>query len=112
MEWGREAEKRALAWLRSNGFHPKDVAHLNRGWDIEYESMKCEIKGRKTSNTAIRLSDNEWRAASKHGKNYTVLIFTASSKGALGRVNPVEIVDPIENEIWRKRVRYEYVLEE
>ena len=112
MEWGREAEKRALSWLRSSGFRPKDVAHLNWGWDIDCGSKKFEIKGRKSTKTAIRLSENEWRAASTHGKNYTVLIFTASDKTSLNRANPVEIVDPKKNEIWTRRIKYEYVLAE
>src|SRR5438552_3200995 len=43
MEWGEAAEERAMAWLRSQGYHPKNDADLNLGWDISCGEKKLEI---------------------------------------------------------------------
>lgn len=80
MEWGVEAEKRAMAWLREQGLDPVNEADLHKGWDISCGDLKFEIKGRKSHRTAIRLTQNEWTAAKRLKKHYTVLIFTAATK--------------------------------
>ena len=72
-EWGDLAEQRALAWLKEKGQQPKNVAHLRCGWDIECNGEKFEVKGRKFGKTAIRLTENEWKAAKKFGKGFTFL---------------------------------------
>ena len=41
------------------------------GWDTEGGENKCEVKGRKSDATKIRLTANEWRAGKKPGKRYT-----------------------------------------
>lgn len=112
MEWGREAEARAMAWLKARGYAPRNVAHLNQGWDITCGEEVFEVKGRKTPATAIRLSQNEWGAAKRLKKRYTVLVFTASTKEALRKAVPVQIPDPSRTESWTPKVTYEYVLAE
>jgi hypothetical protein len=110
MEWGAEAEKRAMVWLRDSGYEPVDESHMNKGWDIACEQLKFEVKGRKSHRTAIRLSQNEWGAAKRSKKNYTVLIFCAATKAALNSAIPQKIVDPTRNpESWREQVVLEYV---
>ncbi len=112
MEWGKEAEARAMAWLREGGYSPENVTHLNLGWDISCGEFKFEVKGRKSGRTAIRLTENEWRASKRFGKRYTVLVFTASTKEALKRAVPKQIADPRDTELWSRRAVYEYVLVE
>jgi hypothetical protein len=113
MEWGAEAEKRAMAWLRELGLDPANEADLHKGWDIACGDLKFEVKGRKSHMTAIRLTQNEWAAAKHLKKQYTVLIFTAANKEALIRATPQQIVDPASNpESWKERVVLEYVLVE
>lgn len=111
-EWGREAELRAMIWLKSNGMKPKDVSKLYRGWDIECGLKLFEVKGRKSNNTVIRLTQNEWNSAMKHKNNYTLLIFTASSKKLLSKSLPQQIPNPAQTEEWVKKIRYEYFLNE
>ena len=109
-EWGKQAEERAMIWLRKQGLHPVNEAHLNKGWDISCGDEKFEVKGRKSFQTAVRLSQNEWRAAKKYQKQYTLLIFTAPTLNALKNAVPQEFVDPANTESWKKRIVYEYVL--
>jgi hypothetical protein len=111
MEWGAEAENRAMAWLREQGLAPVNEAPLNKGWDIRCGDLKFEVKGRKSRRTAIRLSQNEWAAAKRLKKQYTILIFTAATKHSLKSAMPQQIVDPTSNpESWKERVVLEYVL--
>jgi hypothetical protein len=113
MEWGVEAEKRAMAWLREQGLDPLNEADLNKGWDISCGELKFEVKGRKSHRTAIRLTQNEWAAAKRLKKQYTVLIFTAATKDSLKSATPQQIVDPTSNpESWKERVVFEYVFVE
>ena len=112
MEWGKEAEARAMLWLKERGYQPKNVAHLNVGWDITCGSSRFEVKGRKSARSAVRISQNEWRAAKKFKKEYTVLIFTAPTKEALRQTVPMQIPDPTKTESWARRVIYEYILAE
>lgn len=112
MEWGKEAEARAMDWLAVRGYQPKNVANLNIGWDITCGNSKFEVKGRKSVRSAVRLSQNEWRAAKRFKKDYTVLIFTAPSKEALHKTVPMQIPDPTKTETWTPRVMYEYILAE
>lgn len=111
-EWGKESEDRAMVWLKERGYNPESVAHLNVGWDITCGNNRFEVKGRKSSWSAVRLSQNEWRAAEKHGKLYTVLIFTAPTSEALSKAVPIQIPDPTKTESWARRVIYEYILDE
>lgn len=112
MAWGKEAEARAMSWLRTRGYRPKDVAHLNKGWDIDCGRDKFEVKGRKSLRSAIHLTSNEWLAARKLKERYTVLIFTAPTKEVLERTSPVQIVNPTITESWQRRISYEFILEE
>src|SRR5439155_12601791 len=113
MEWGVEAENRAMAWLREQGLDPVNEANLNKGWDISCGELKFEVKGRKSHRTAIRLTQNEWAAAKRLKKQYTVLIFTAANKDSLKWATPQQIVDPTSNpESWQERAVLEYVLVE
>ena len=112
MEWGREAEARAMAWLADRGYAPRNVSQLNMGWDITCGKERFEVKGRKTPATAIRLTQNEWRAAKLFKKHYTVLVFTAANKEALGRATPVQIPDPCRTEDWTPKITTEYILAE
>jgi hypothetical protein len=113
MEWGVEAESRAMAWLREQGYDPVNESDQNKGWDISSGEDKFEIKGRKSQRTAIRLTQNEWTAAKLLKRRYTVLIFTAATKDDLKRAKPKQIADPTNNpESWKERVVYEYVLVE
>ena len=114
-EWGRKAEERALAWLRSTRERePKDVSKENKGWDIECGEDLYEVKGRKSPRTKIRLTQNEWAAARKHEKRYTLLLFTAADERALQKQSPKEFPNPAETESWTETPRtiYEYFLEE
>jgi len=110
-EWGRLVEIRALRWLGKNA---KDVAHLRHGWDIEYGDDKFEVKGRKSSQTTIRLTENEWKAANKFGKRYMVLLFTAPTEKKLAKAEPRKIPDPARTEKWNERITVtrEYFLNE
>lgn len=113
MEWGVEAENRAMIWLRDQGLDPVNEAHLNKGWDIACGELKFEVKGRKSHKTAIRLSQNEWAAAKRVKKQYTVLLFTAATKDSLKSAVPKQIVDPTSNpQSWKERIVREYVLVE
>ncbi len=112
MEWGRAAEERAMKWLKRRGYSPKDESSLNRGWDIACGDAKFEVKGRKDQRGAVRLTDNEWMAALRHKARYTLLIFTAPTLDKLKKASPVQIPDPTRTESWKRRVTYEYVLEE
>jgi hypothetical protein len=114
-EWGRKAEERALAWLRSTfKKDPKDVSKENKGWDIECGEGLYEVKGRKSSRTKIRLTQNEWAAAIRYKERYTLLRFTAVDERSLQRQSPEEFPNPAETLSWKKRPRviYEYFLEE
>jgi hypothetical protein len=111
MEWGMEAEARAMTWLREHGYDPVNESSLNKGWDISCGEEKFEIKGRKSHRTAVRLTQNEWMAARRFKRQYAVLIFTAANKDDLQQAEPKQIVDPANNpESWKKRVVYEYIL--
>ena len=111
MEWGVQAENRAMAWLREQQLNPVNEANLNKGWDISCGELKFEVKGRKSHKTAIRLSQNEWAAAKRLKKQYTVLIFTAATKRLLSSATPQQMVDPSSNpESWKERIVLEYVL--
>jgi uncharacterized protein DUF3883 len=113
MEWGVEAESRAMAWLRQQAYHPVNESDLNKGWDIACGEEKFEVKGRRSHRTAIRLSQNEWIAAKRVNKHYAVLIFTAANKKDLQQAKPKQIVDPANNPgSWRQRIMYEYILVE
>jgi hypothetical protein len=113
MEWGVEAEARAMAWLREHERDPVNESELKKGWDISCDDDKFEVKGRKSHRTAVRLTQNEWKAAKRWKKKYTILVFTAANKDDLKRAKPKEIVDPTSNpESWKERVVYEYVLVE
>jgi hypothetical protein len=111
MEWGRAAEARAMAWLRELGREPVNEADLHKGWDISCGEDKFEVKGRKSERTAVRLTENEWMAAKRLKKQYTVLIFTAATKAALEEARPRQMVDPANNpESWMPRAVWEYLL--
>lgn len=111
-EWGVAAERRAMIWLKERGYRPKNVADRNLGWDIESGSYKFEVKGRKTTLTAIRLTENEWRAARKHKEKFTLLLFTAPTEAKLKKAKPQQIPNPTQSQQWRRRITYEYVLDE
>jgi len=85
---------------------------LHCGWDIECEDDKFEIKGRKSPVTAIRMTENEWRAALKFKQKYTLLIFTAPTLAKLNKAKPRQFPDPAATQLWSRRVTYEYVLDE
>jgi hypothetical protein len=110
-KWGRLVEIRALRWL---GKKAKDVAHLNLGWDIECDGEKFEVKGRKSGKTAIRLTQNEWKAAKKFGKRFIILVFTAPTPKKLNEAEPWRIPDPARTEKWNENVivTREYFLNE
>jgi len=111
MEWGAEAEARAMIWLLEQGYHPVNDSHLNKGWDISCLEKKFEVKGRKSHRTAVRMSQNEWIAAKRFKEQHTVLIFTATNKSDLQRATPRQISNLANNpESWKQRVVYEYVL--
>jgi hypothetical protein len=113
MEWGREAEARAISWLREQGHNPVDESNLNKGWDISCGEEKFEVKGRKSRRTTVRLTQNEWTAAKRFKKRYTVLIFTAANKNDLQLAKPKKIPDPASNpESWQRRAVFEYLLVE
>lgn len=112
MEWGLEAEARAMEWLKERGYSPENVSRLNMGWDISCGEDRFEVKGRKSSSTAIRLSQNEWSAAEHLKKRYTVLVFTAGTKELLRKAVPMQISDPCRTESWTPRAVYEYILAE
>jgi hypothetical protein len=111
-EWGREAERRALAFLRDKGMRPVDVSNQYKGWDIECGQALFEVKGRKSLNTTVRLTENEWNSAIKFGNRYTLLIFTAPSKRKLRKSFPKQIANPARSEEWKKEATYEYFLKE
>ena len=113
-EWGDLAEKRAMAWLRGKGRRPKNVANLRCGWDIECDGEKFEVKGRKSEQTIIRLTENEWKAAKKFGKGFTVLLFTAPTPKKLNEAEPWKIPDAARTEKWNEKVfvTREYFLDE
>lgn len=85
-----------MAWLKERGLKPKNVADLKCGWDIECGENKFEVKGRKSFQTAIRLTENEWKAAQKFGKRFTILLFTAATKTKLDKAKPRKIPIPHE----------------
>lgn len=108
-EWGRLAEQRAMKWLGPNA---KNVASKCLGWDIECGAYKYEVKGRKSVSTTVRLTKNEWKAAKKYKKKYTLLLFTASTKEELSKAEPREITNPTQTEKWNIRLIREYLLNE
>jgi len=115
MEWGKEAELRAMAWLAERYDNPVNDAHKNLGWDITCGEDVFEVKGRKSHRTAVVLSENEWRAAKRRKKRYTVLLFTAANKQALRDAEPTQYCDPASNlESWieKERITYDYILRE
>lgn len=101
-----------MAWLKNQGRKPIDVSKHRLGWDIECDREKFEVKGRKSFNTAIRLTENEWQAAKKHGVRYTLLIFTARTKAKLNEARPQQIPDPARTRTWEPKITYEYFLNE
>lgn len=111
-EWGIAAELRAMNYLQKKGLNPKNVSSQNKGWDIECDNLLFEIKGRKSPNTVIRLTENEWKAAVKYGRRYTLLIFTAVSMHDLRRAFPIQTPNPARTEEWSKKATYEYFLKE
>jgi len=60
------------------------------------------------------LTENEWKAAKKFGKRFTVLLFTASTEKKLNEAEPRKIPDPARTEKWKKNVivTCEYFLNE
>jgi hypothetical protein len=115
MEWGKEAEARAMEWLATRYDNPVDESTYNFGWDIRCGDDVFEVKGRKSDRTAVVLTENEWRAAKRLKRRYTVLIFTAANKADLKFAEPSELCDPANNpESWieKQRTIYEYVLQE
>jgi hypothetical protein len=112
-EWGDKAEDRAMKWLRDEGYEPQNVAKQNKGWDIECGDEVFEVKGRKSLSTLVRLTENEWRAANRLGKRYTLLIFTAADEKKLRSAQPEKFPDPARTESWtaRERVVLEYFLD-
>ena len=112
MEWGRAAEKRAMQWLKARGKKPVDVSSFKYGWDIECGDQKFEVKGRKSIATRIRLTENEWNAAKKLGKRYTLLLFTSSTRWYLDKAIPKQFPDPVRTEDWSKKATFEYFLRE
>lgn len=109
MEWGKEVEERAMEWLRDQGRKPVNESDQNLGWDISCDDDVFEVKGRKSDRTAVVVSENEWRAAKKLKKRYTVLVFTAANKAALEAAEPVEYCDPASNpESWNEKMRISY----
>jgi len=103
-EWGRLAELRALAWLRGQNYRPIDVAHLSRGWDIECNALKYEVKGRKTLGTRIIMTDNEFKKAKRYTNNYVLLIFTAKTSMELSQAVPDVFVDPSNSLSWGTQI--------
>jgi hypothetical protein len=112
MEWGLAAEDSAMQWLKAKGYKPENVADLYVGWDITCGDEKFEVKGRKSERTAIRLTENEWKAARKLGKTYTILLFTAPTHEKLKTANPAKFPDPTRTAGWerKRRITFEYVL--
>ncbi len=109
-EWGLAVEKRAMKWLRERGYNPVDESRFNKGWDIECGDAKFEVKGRKDERTAVRLTENEWKAARRHTSKYSVLIFTAPTREKLKTANPIQLPNPSRTANWNKKVLYEYIL--
>lgn len=68
----------------------------------------CDIK---SPVTLIRFTENEWNAANRLGKRYTLLLFTASDEKKLLRAQPAKFPDPAKTESWtaRERVVREYL---
>jgi hypothetical protein len=115
MEWGKEVEQRAFEWLREQNLNPLDESDQNLGWDISCDDDVYEVKGRKSRRTTVVMSENEWRAAKRLKKRYTVLVFTAANKAALDVAKPVQYCDPASNpESWNEKMRvtYDYYLVE
>jgi len=112
MEWGRAAEDRAMRWLKARGYNPENVADMHVGWDITCGDLKFEVKGRKSERTAILLTENEWKAARKFGKKYTVLLFTAPTHVKLKTASPAKFPDPTKTAEWerKRRITFEYIL--
>jgi hypothetical protein len=110
--WGRAAEERALKWLSARGLKPRDVAHLSLGWDIECGDMKYEVKGRRSSMTVIRMTENEYKKALNHKEKYILLVFTAGSLAELKKCLPDKIPDPVRTRDWAVRMAREYLMEE
>ena len=110
--WGRAAELRAMEWLSGQGATPKDVAHLNLGWDIECGGRKYEVKGRRAPATTIRLTQNEYGQARRHRGNYLMLVFTAQTPEELAKAQPEVIPDPARTREWKVRTVKEYMLQE
>ena len=100
-EWGRLAEFRAMAWLRGKGLNPRDVSHLSRGWDIECNGLKYEVKGCKSSHTRLILTQNEMSKARQYGKKYVLVIFTGGTASELNRSIPVQYRDPANILNWK-----------
>ncbi len=105
-EWGRLAELRALAWLRNHGYDPDDVSHMSRGWDIECEGLKYEVKGRKTYKTRIIMTNNEFAKAKQYSDGYVLLIFTARTPIELSQAMPEEFVNPANTLKWNPQAIY------
>lgn len=111
-EWGKEVERRAAAWIEENwGSAPQDVSHKMLGWDLEHGKWKIEVKGRKSRNTAIRLSYREWKAAETHGRNYMLMVFTAATAALLRRAHPRRTPNPAELLQWEPHPEY-WLIEE
>jgi hypothetical protein len=109
--WGRLAEERAIEWLCQRGRRPKDVAHLCKGWDVEDGDTKYEVKGRHTRGATVRLTENEFNAARRHGPRYVLLVFTARDSDVLRIAVPRQIPDPTRTEEWGVRRIREYLAE-
>jgi hypothetical protein len=110
--WGRKAELRAMEWLRKNGKKPVDVAEKCFGWDIECGGVKYEVKGRRDSGNLVRLTQNEFKAAKKFGRNYVLLLLTAENERELSKVNPELMPDPARTRDWSVHTIKEYHLDE
>ena len=103
-----------MQWLRDEGYQPQNVANKDKGWDIECEDEVFEAKGRKSPKTVVRLTENEWRAANRLGKQFTLLIFTAPDDERLRVTLPQQFPDPAKTESWtmRERIIPEYFLDQ
>jgi len=111
-EWGKAAEARAMAWLKSLGENPVDVSSECKGWDIECGEIKYEVKGRHNARNRIRFTENEFRMAKKHHSKYFLLIFTAPNEKELKKAIPKRIPAPAYTYGWKAKATWEYFMEE
>ena len=112
----KEVEERAMKFVieyeRQSGRVPRDV-HLREHYDIESYDPKTseiryiEVKGRWGLNPIVELTEEEFKYASKLGKNYWLYVVYNISSG-----NPklIAIQDPVNTVSWRVLTKRRYIL--